>query len=164
MKKVLFLHGWFSDGSMKTAFMRCLGFDVMTPRLSDWFFSRAVAQGQAAYDRFHPNVLVGSSRGGAVAMHMSSGETPLVLLAPAWRQWGAARLVNKPNAIIVHSRYDRVVPFDDSIQLCLNSPGLSLIPAGVDHRLNDSQARKALETALLLVLGETPVDPWREHP
>ena len=29
-KKVLFLHGWSSDGGTKTAFMRSLGYDVMT--------------------------------------------------------------------------------------------------------------------------------------
>src|ERR1700688_501743 len=72
VKKVLFLHGWSSDGGTKTAFLRSLGYDVSTPRLSDWFFSRAVAQAQAAYDQIRPDVIVGS-RGGAVAMSMDSG-------------------------------------------------------------------------------------------
>jgi uncharacterized protein len=83
MKKGLFLHGWSSDGGMKTMFMRSLGYDVQNPNLSDWFFSRAVRQAQAAYDEFQPDVIVGSSRGGAVAMALNSGDTPLVLLAPA---------------------------------------------------------------------------------
>jgi hypothetical protein len=156
-KKVLFLHGWSSDGGTKTVFMRCLGYDVFTPRLSDWWFRRAVTQAQTAYDAFGPDAVVGSSRGGAVAMNMDSGGTPLVLLAPAWKRWGKAKLVQNPNkSIIVHSRFDDVVPFEDSIELGLNSPGLSIIPGGVDHRLNDPQARKALERAMWLVLRSVP--------
>src|SRR5947209_8622370 len=127
--KVLFLHGWSSDGARKTAFLRFLGYDVLTPNLSDWWFKRAIAQAQAAYDAFRPDVIVGSSRGGAVAMNMNSGGTPLVLLAPAWKRWGKARTVNNPyRSIIVHSRHDNVVPFEDSIELCLTNPGLSIIP------------------------------------
>jgi predicted alpha/beta hydrolase family esterase len=157
MKRVLFLHGWSSDGGTKTAFMRSLGYDVFTPNLSDWRFRRAVAQAQAACDAFGPAVIVGSSRGAAVAMNMNGGSTPLVLLAPAWKRWGKASSVKNPcRSIIIHSRNDEVVPFEDSVELCLNSPGLSIIPGGVDHRLNDQQARKALERALWLVLGETP--------
>jgi hypothetical protein len=153
-KKVLFLHGWSSDGARKTAFMRFLGYDVTTPHLSGWFFRRAVTQAQATYDWFLPDVIVGSSRGAAVALNMDSGDTPLVLLAPAWKRWGTARSVNNPSrSIIVHSSNDKVVPFGDSIELCLNSPGLSIIPGGQDHRLNDPQARKALERALWLVLS-----------
>lgn len=153
-KKVLFLHGWSSDGAKKTAFMRFLGYDVLTPRLSDWWFRRAIAQAQAAHDAFRPDVIVGSSRGGAVALNLDSDDTPLVLLAPAWKRWGQATVVKNPSrSIIVHSPNDDVVPFEDSIELCLSSPGLSIIPGGQDHRLNDPQARKALERALWLVLG-----------
>jgi len=154
MKKVLFLHGWSSDGGTKTAFMRSLGYDVLTPRLSDWLFSRAIGQAQAAYDAWQPAVIVGSSRGGAVAMNMDSGTTPLILLAPAWRRWGKVTSIKKAHAIIVHSRYDEVVPFEDSTELCINSPGATIIPGGQDHRLNDPQARNALESALLLVLSK----------
>src|SRR4051812_6214633 len=88
-------------------------------------------------------------------MAMDSGHTPLVLLAPAYKRWGTARSVKNPcRSIIVHSRCDDVVPFEDSIELCLNSPGLSILPAGLDHRLSDSQARRALANALCLVLGD----------
>ncbi len=123
--------------------------------MSTWSFRRAVVQAQRAYDQFRPDVIVGSSRGGAVAMNLESGDTPLILLAPAWKRWGDTRSV-KQDAIVIHSRHDRVVPFEDSIELCLNSPGLSIIPAGTDHRLNDPQARAALARALWLVLGDVP--------
>jgi pimeloyl-ACP methyl ester carboxylesterase len=146
MSKVLFLHGWSSDGGNKSAFMRSLGYDVMTPRLSDWFFSRAVRQAQAAYDNFKPDVVVGSSRGGAVAMALISLTTHLILLAPAWRRWGKASSVKK-NCVVIHSPHDEYVPFEDSVELC-EASGVCLVPAGVDHRLNCWEARKAMEEAL----------------
>lgn len=147
-KNVLFLHGWSSDGGNKTAFMRSLGYDVLTPRLSDWWFSSAIAQAQAAYDSFHPAVIVGSSRGGAVAMNMNSGTTPLILLAPAWRRWGKATTV-KHNSVVVHSPFDEYVPIADSVELCKASGVPWLIAAGKDHRLNCWEARRALREALL---------------
>lgn len=145
--KVLFLHGLSSDGARKTAFMCSLGYAVTTPRLSDWSFNRAVAQAQAVFDQLQPNVIVGSSRGGAVAVNMDSGETPLVLLAPAWRRWGTADRVNK-RGFIIHSPHDQTVPYDDSVTLWMNSVGLELIASGADHRLNDAQAQQALAFAL----------------
>jgi len=55
---------------------------------------------QAEFDRHHPDVVVGSSRGGAVAMNINAGSPPLVLLCPAWKHWGTARTV-KPGTIIL---------------------------------------------------------------
>jgi hypothetical protein len=153
-KKVLFLHGWSSDGGTKSAFMRSLGYNVMTPRLSDWSFTRAVKTAQAAFDEFHPDVIVGSSRGGAVGVNMDSGETPLILLAPAWRRWGMANSV-KNNCVVIHSPADEYVPFQDSVDLCGHARA-KLIAAGQDHRLNCEQSRKALEQTLCLVLCLIP--------
>ena len=148
--KVLFLHGWSSDGGNKTAFIRSLGYDVLNPNLSDWFFSRAVAQAQAAYDEFKPDAIVGSSRGGAVAMNMDSGETPLILLAPAWKRWGKVRSI-KQNSVVIHSPGDEFVPFEDSVELC-EASGVRLIAAGMDHRLNCEEGRRALREALCAAL------------
>jgi hypothetical protein len=145
--KVLFLHGLSSDGGRKTAFMRSLGYAVTTPRLSDWSFHRAVVQAQAAYDQLQPDVVVGSSRGGAAAMNMDSGETPLILLAPAWKRWGKVDRVKK-RGFVIHSMHDDTVPYDDSVKLWVNSRGLELICAGADHRLNDAEAQQSLAFAL----------------
>ena len=46
-------------------------------------------------------MVVGSSRGGAVAMSLDSGDTPLVLLCPAWKKYRAAKTV-KPSTVILH--------------------------------------------------------------
>ncbi len=102
---------------------------------------------QANVDRHRPDVIVGSSRGGAVAMNVASGAR-LVLLCPAWRKHGTARTV-KPGTIILHSRADDVVPFADSEELVKNSglPGSALIEVGNDHRLADPEPLKAMLAA-----------------
>jgi len=76
---------------------------------------------------------------------MSSGDTPSVLLCPAWKNWGNARTV-KPNTIILHSRQDDVIPFADSEELLANSglPPDMLIHVGNDHRLADPEPLKAM--------------------
>ncbi len=94
-------------------------------------FQQAVAIAQAEYDPGQPDVVVGSSRGGAVAMNIDTGGTPLVLLCPAWKTWGTAAKV-KPNTTILHSPDDETEPFVDSEELVTNSglPSSALIETG----------------------------------
>ena len=93
-------------------------------------------------------MIVGSSRGGAVAVNMQSKDTPLVLLCPAWKNWGTATTV-KPNTVILHSRADDVIPFADSEELVANSglPLELLIEVGSDHRLADPEPLEAMLAA-----------------
>jgi alpha-beta hydrolase superfamily lysophospholipase len=135
--KILFLHGWQSvPGGVKPTFLARHGHEVVNPKLSDDDFGEAVRIAQAEFDRHRPAVVVGSSRGGAVAMNIESGEAKLVLLCPAWKQHGIATTV-KPGTVILHSRADDVVPFGDSEELVRNSglPPSALIEVGTDHRL-----------------------------
>lgn len=145
--KILFLHGWTSvPGGRKPTYLRDHGHEVINPALPDDDFDESVRISQAVYEEHHADVIVGSSRGGAVAVNMNSGDTPLVLLCPAWKKWGTAKTV-KPNTIILHSRQDDVIPFADSEELLANS-GLSpetMIEIGNDHRLADPEP---LETML----------------
>jgi hypothetical protein len=137
--KVLFLHGWHSvPGGVKPTYLKDHGHTVINPMLPDDDFTEAVNIAQAEFDRHQPDVVVGSSRGGAVAMNIVSGDTPLVLLCPAWKKYGAARTV-KENATILHSRADDVVPFADSEELIKNSglPADAMREIGADHRLAD---------------------------
>jgi hypothetical protein len=145
--KVLFLHGWQSvPGGVKPTFLARHGHEVINPKLPDEDFSEAVWIAQAEFERHRPEVVVGSSRGGAVAMNINSGAARLVLLCPAWRKWGTARAV-KPGTVILHSRADDVVPFADSEELVRNSgPPSALVEVGQDHRLADpGPLRKMLE-------------------
>jgi alpha-beta hydrolase superfamily lysophospholipase len=135
--RTLFLHGWQSTpGGLKPTYLKDYGHDVLNPPLPDDDFDAAARIAQAEFDRHPPDVVVGSSRGGAVAMNIDSGTTPLVLLCPAWKRWGTATTV-KPGTIILHSRADEVVLFSDSEELVRNSglPKSALIEVGMEHRL-----------------------------
>ena len=80
-----------------------------------------------------------------MAMNIDSGDTPLVLLCPAWKTWGTATTV-KPNTIILHSEADETVPFADSEELVRNSglPDSALIEVGTEHRLADPESLEAM--------------------
>ena len=68
--KILFLHGWHSvPGGVKPIYLKDHGHEVINPALDDDDFDAAVHIAQAAYDQHQPDVIVGSSRGGAVALH-----------------------------------------------------------------------------------------------
>jgi len=136
---ILFLHGWHSTpGGTKPTFLAQHGHTVINPRLPDEDFEEAVRIAQSEFDKHEPQVVVGSSRGGAVAMNINSGNAKLVLLCPGWKTWGNARTV-KPGTVILHSRADDVVPFAHSEELVKNSglPASALIEVGSDHRLAD---------------------------
>ena len=92
-----------------------------------------------------------------MAINLDSGDTPLVLLCPAWERWGTARAVKK-NTTILHSRADDVVPFADSEELVRNS-GLSasaLVEVGEDHRLADPEPLRKMEACEGGTGGPTP--------
>jgi len=148
--KILFLHGWTSKpGGLKPTYLEDHGHEVLNPALPDDGFDAAVRIAQAEFDRGKPDVVVGSSRGGAVAVNIVSGTTPLVLLCPAWKRWGTATTV-KPNTIILHSPADETIPFADSQELLRNSslPESALIIVGNDHRLADEESLKAMLEAV----------------
>lgn len=139
--KILFLHGWRSvPGGVKPRFLADHGHTVINPQLDDDDFEAAVRTAQTENDKHRPHVVVGSSRGGAVAMNIDSSDTPLVLLCPAWKNWGAAKKL-KSNSLILHSRADDVIPYADSEELIRNSglPESSLSEIGNDHRLAEPQ-------------------------
>ncbi len=139
---ILFLHGWQSTpGGLKPTYLKAHGHEVLNPALPDDDFDAAVRIAHAEFDQHRPDVVVGSSRGGAVAMNIDAGSTPLVLLCPAWKRWGTARTV-KPGTVILHSGADEVVPFSDSVELVRNSglPSESLIVVGHEHRLADPES------------------------
>jgi hypothetical protein len=82
-------------------------------------------------------------------MNIDSGDTPLVLLCPAWKRWGTATTV-KPNTVILHSPADETIPFADS-QEPLHNSGLAesaLIVVGTDLQLADPEPLKAMLEAV----------------
>ncbi|MGO9922085.1 MAG: alpha/beta hydrolase [Isosphaeraceae bacterium] len=162
MATVLFLHGWTSTpGGVKPTYLAQNGHTVLNPALPDEDFAESVRIAQVEFDKHQPGVVVGSSRGGAVAMNIHSGGAALVLLCPAWKKWGTATTV-KPGTLILHSEADDLVPIADSREL-LSRSGLSetsLIVVGNDHRLADLEALatmlQAVENACSLVQSIFP--------
>jgi len=137
--KILFLHGWQSvPGGVKPTFLAQHGHEVINPKLPDDDFAAAVRIAQTEFDRHQPDVVVGSSRGGEVAMNISSG-SPRAALSGVEEVWHGSN-----DTVILHSRADDVVPFADSEELVRNS-GAALIEVGDDHRLaNLEPLRKML--------------------
>ena len=149
--KILYLHGWKSVcGGAKPTYLSDQGHEINEPELPEDDFDEALRIAQREFDRITPNVVVGSSRGGALAMNLDAGDVPLVLLCPAWKRWGLIRKV-KPGTQILHSREDEVIPFDETLELIGNS-GLdesSLIITGENHRLFDPASLAAMNAAVL---------------
>ena len=140
---ILFLHGWNSiPGGVKPTYLQSHGHTVINPALPDDDMEQAVRIAQAEFDQHHPDVVVGSSRGGAVAMNIKSGDARLVLLCPAWKKYGTVKTV-KPGTVILHSRADDVVPFADSEELATRS-GAKVVEVGNDHRLADPEPLAAM--------------------
>ncbi len=144
--KILFLHGWHSvPGGVKPSYLARHGHEVINPALDDNDWDEAVRTAQAEYDRHRPDVIVGSSRGGAVAMNLDSGSTQLVLLCPAWKSWGTVKTA-KPGTVILHSEADDVIPIAESRELVRASglPESALVIVGIDHRLADPEPLGAM--------------------
>jgi hypothetical protein len=149
--RILYLHGLGSKpGGVKPTHLAANGHEVVNPALPDDDFEQSVAIAQRAFDEIRPDVVVGSSRGGAVAMRLAAGETPLILIAPAWRRRGVPPKV-KPGTVILHSVEDEIVPIADSREIVAASelPDESLVVVGADHSMIDARAFAALDEALV---------------
>ena len=161
---ILFLHGWHSvPGGIKPTYLKDHGHEVINPALDDDDFAVAVATAQAEFDQHQPDVVVGSSRGGAVALNIDSQDTPLVLLCPAWKRWGTVTTL-KPKSVILHSRKDEVIPFEKSEELVARShlPPETLLEVGSDHRLADESSLSVMLWACDLLASHEPL-PWLEE-
>ena len=148
--RILYLHGYAArPGGFKPQFLESQGFTVDNPGLTDDDFERSLEIAQAAFDAHRPDVVVGSSRGGAVAMNLDLRGVPLVLIAPAWRRWGQATRVPQ-RTIILHSAADELIPLAESRELAAVSQldAASLVVVGEEHRMNDERALAALAAAI----------------
>ena len=138
---ILFLHGWQSTpGGVKPTYLKDHGHEVLNPALPDDDFDAAVRIAQAEFDRHHPDVVVGSSRGGAVAMNIKTDHAPRPALP------GLETMGNGQDGQARHGHpafpADDVIPFADSQELVRNSglPESALIVVGHEHRLADPES------------------------
>ena len=145
--KVLFLHGLESTpGGRKPTTISNAGYEVIEPSLPSTSWVDSVNAAQEAYDVEQPDVVVGSSRGGAVAMAADMSPRKMVLIAPAWKKY-CPNCTISPTTTILHSPEDDVISFADS-RLLSKMYGAELVIAGDDHRMNDSGALAKLIQAL----------------
>lgn len=149
MKKVLFLHGLESQpGGVKPRFLKEKGYQVFNPQLPKSSFEESIKIAQDRIDKESPDVVVGSSRGGAVAMCLESRGAKLVLIAPAWKRFSESQDKSVSESdIILHSMNDEVVDYDDSVELSA-SDGAYLMAVGECHRMNDSDALEGMLEAI----------------
>jgi hypothetical protein len=73
---------------VKPTYLKDHGHEVINPKLPDEDFAETVRIAQAEFDKHQPAVVVGSSRGGAVAMNIDRDEANLVLLWPCLEEMG----------------------------------------------------------------------------
>ncbi|TWT94249.1 DUF952 domain-containing protein [Neorhodopirellula pilleata] len=151
-RRILYLHGWQSVvGGVKPSSLRAAGHEVIEPELDDDDFESAWQSAQEAYDRHRPELVVGSSRGGALAVNLNlPARVPRIVLCPAWKKWGVATRV-PVNTLVLHSSQDDVIAFADSMMLIKNSeiPMSHLIETGSDHRLATPDAIDQLNAACI---------------
>jgi dienelactone hydrolase len=141
--RVQFIHGL--EGSPQGSKARTLAaaFDACTPAMDTQHFEACVALQAETIHRFRPDVLVGSSFGGAVAVALLQREHwcgPTLLLAQAALRQGLRRQLPRDVPIwLVHATGDQVVPVRDSRRLARSgTPGLvRLFEVEDDHALHD---------------------------
>lgn len=152
MKRILFLHGLESKpGGSKALYLKSLGYEVLNPLLPANNFSKSLEIAQEALDK-KPDVIVGSSRGGALALSLKSHNVPMILIAPAWKKFGAGSNA-RSGTVILHSEADDVVSFEDTQELFRSNIGIELIACGESHRMNDPDALHHLFDAIERLIG-----------
>jgi len=150
--KILFLHGLESSvGGTKPSFLRELGHEVYEPSLPADSFNDSVCAARSIVESIKIDLIVGSSRGGAVALQVCHGHN-MVLIAPAYKKYIGTDLtrlrMNRAGRVIInHSRHDKVVPLKDSEELlCCGNVDLNVV--GDCHRMNDPDALDALDLSV----------------
>ncbi|HMR76720.1 MAG TPA: hypothetical protein PKD61_16480 [Polyangiaceae bacterium] len=137
---MLLLHGL--EGSPTGAKAQALrrSFDLVAPALPTGDFDACVQLAREATREHTPDVLVGSSFGGAGALQLLQDGRwtgPTLLLAPASRfLLGPVALPDAARILIVHGRDDAVVPIEQSRDLAATHPCVRLVEVDDGHRLS----------------------------
>ena len=152
---VLFLHGLEGRPTgTKATTLQQAGFDLVAPSLPADDFAASVRIAQDAFDAHRPAVVVGSSRGGAVALSLAPHDAAVVLVCPAWKKFAPGTKATARTRIL-HSAQDELIPLDASHELAAVS-GISqdaVTVVGTAHRMSDEEALKALVAAVSEALG-----------
>lgn len=179
--KVLFLHGLESKpGGSKHRYLS-ERFDAMCPELDtslarelkpemigkstpkreeirDRAFARPLASARAAIAEHKPDVIVGSSFGGAVLLrlcHEGSWDGPVVFLAGAGVKLTKYKsLPPQTEAMMYHGAADDVVDCRDSLTLEENSEKAACFLIQDDHRLHSLLENEHLASVIQILAGK----------
>ncbi|MBM4369100.1 MAG: hypothetical protein FJ090_15550 [Deltaproteobacteria bacterium] len=139
MGGVLFFHGRESSPSGNKARWLRARYGAFTPGYDTNSLATALPTARAALAEHRPEVVVGSSFGGAVACQLVAEGLwtgPTILIAPASRLLGGpSRLPEGARAVIFHGEHDSVVPLAHSQEMAGGGVELRVV-AGGDHPLN----------------------------
>ena len=162
--RIQFAHGLESSPRGSKARILAEHFDATTPEMDTGDFEACVAVHATALRSFRPDVLVGSSFGGAVAVELlrrALWRGPTLLLAQAaLRRRPDARLPESVAVWLVHGLRDELIDPDDSRRLAATgSPDfVRLALVDDDHRL----ARWVAEGRLVEWVRDLAA--WRPRP
>lgn len=167
MANIVFLHGLESGpGGHKATRLRTVhqvtAPQLPTKRSQEWLAvkraqlppdvaAEPLAVAAKAVAEARPDVVVGSSFGGAMAAALLEWQGPLVLLAPAAEKLLGITALPKRRGrvVIVHGRRDEMVPCADSVRLASASAcDLALWLVDDDHRLKASVDAGLMDEAI----------------
>jgi alpha/beta superfamily hydrolase len=139
--RVQFIHGLEGSPQGSKATFLAKHFEATTPAMDTRNFAGCVALHARIVEEFRPEVLVGSSFGGAVAVALLAAgkwHGPTLLLAPAHRHFGVEESLPPGVAVIIaHGTRDDVVDIEGSRGLAHSSSAewAELLEVDDDHRL-----------------------------
>jgi hypothetical protein len=142
--RVQFIHGLESSPQSTKARTLAEQFEALTPGMQTDDYEGCVAQQKRALEEFQPDVIVGSSFGGAVAVTLLQRDHwrgPTLLLAQAaLRRGQVCELPENVLVWLVHGTRDEIIDPGDSRRLAdCGSPDLvRLIEVDDDHVLRES--------------------------
>jgi pimeloyl-ACP methyl ester carboxylesterase len=160
--RVQFVHGLESSPQSSKAVALARAFTAETPAMDTRDFESCVTVHADAIARFQPDVLVGSSFGGAVAVALLERQLwrgPTLLLAQAAVLYRAdACLPGGVRVLLVHARQDSVVPIEHSRTLArTGTAGLvELVEVDDNHALSGLVASGELVAMVKRVAGALP--------
>lgn len=145
MRKVHFIHGLESSPQSRKARVLAEHFAAETPAMDTSDFDACVELHAARLKARTPDVLIGSSFGGAVAQALLQQQRwagPTLLLAPAGIRYGlGAAIPPGSTVLIVHATADDVVPIGDSRALAQANAAVTLLEIADDHALSAAVQR-----------------------
>ena len=148
--RLLFLDGiGCNPDGFKPRFLRGLGYQVEAPLLPDLDFLQSVSIAERVLRETKPDVVIGYSRGGAVALAIDDQMVPRLLIAPALH-WVQHPVTLRGPVIMLHSEGDDSLALD---HMRGEMSRLGLLPSilrivGDDHTMIDDAALAAIQTAL----------------